>query len=103
MSLDGYKNQGKSNCDICGGGGLLDDGDYCAMLVPCICTGRADPEIIAKLRINYPEAIYVKADLIVALIIGSCRLEGMSFDREFRDKLVRLTAKELENHGKIDL
>ncbi len=100
MNIDGYKDHpnGKSNCDICGGGGLLDDGDYCAMLVPCICTGNAHPDTIAKLRINYPEAIYVKADRIVAMVIGSCQLEGMYFDREFREELVRLTAKELA-HG----
>jgi hypothetical protein len=54
---DGYKEppDAKLMCPICGGGGLLDDGDnFGAVMVPCLCTGRASPEVIAKIKAKYP-------------------------------------------------
>lgn len=49
---DGMPNhpKAKKNCQYCGGHGLLDDGDFACILVPCVCTGEASDDVKAKLK-----------------------------------------------------
>ncbi len=42
-------------CPVCQGGGLLDDGEYAAALVPCLCTGRCPADASARVRAAYPD------------------------------------------------
>jgi hypothetical protein len=54
---DGYSNHpgAKSDCPLCNGGGLLDDGDnYGAVMVPCPCTGQCPKDVEKKVLNNYP-------------------------------------------------
>jgi hypothetical protein len=47
IGIDGFPDHPKAdpNCRICGGGGLLDDGNnYGCILVSCLCTGEATKE-----------------------------------------------------------